>query len=297
MSSRPAGDQRGLHREATKCKSLVMFCLLTKEQTNPGRLGWSCGHTTLAMPYFRSTALLYFLSCPLPHTSKQIGAWEQLTASNAKALHAMDCNSLCSPALLKEKEKAVFLSSLAGGWGKEGERKLLSVLFILSWELSWGSQIWENIWIWDHGRLSPSTQHSNWRSAVRATAPALDAEFTRFGKVDKTEAQEPLCTLMLFRAFPGHSTVSGTPKEAHTQQRCSQNLFTLLFPKVLSPACSLCLPVVCGVKEKKEEQEGANITCCFQRWPSTAAGISRHILVMIVSTRTYQGHTERNHNS
>ena len=111
MSSRPAGDQKGLHRGAIKCKSLVMFYLLTKEQTNTGRLGWSCRHTTLAMPHFRSIALLSFLSCPLPHASKQTGAWEQLTASDAKVLYAVDCNSLHSPALLKEKEKAVFLSS------------------------------------------------------------------------------------------------------------------------------------------------------------------------------------------
>lgn len=101
-----------MHRAATKCKSLVMFYLLTKEQTNTGRLGWSCGHTALALPHFRSIALLSFLSCPLPHASKETGAWEQLTASDAKAPYAVDCNSLCSPALLKEKEKAVFLSRL-----------------------------------------------------------------------------------------------------------------------------------------------------------------------------------------
>ena len=98
-----------------------------------------------------------------------------------------------------------------------------------------------------------TTQH---RSAVKATTPALDAEFTQFGKAGKMEAQEPLCTLMLFLPFPGHSAVAGTAKEAHTRQRRSQKLFALLLPKVLSPACSFCLPVISGGKEKKEEQQG-----------------------------------------
>jgi len=75
--------------------------------------------------------------------------------------------------------------------------------------------------------------------------PAPDAERTRCGKVGKTEAQELLCTLMWFYPFLGCSTVAGTAKEAHTWHRRFQNLLALL-PKVLSPACSLCLLVVFG---------------------------------------------------
>lgn len=105
--------------------------------------------------------------------------------------------------------------------------------------------------------------------------PLLNVEFTWFGKVGKTEVQEPLCTLMLFLPFPGHSAVAGTAKEAHTRQRCSQKVFALLLPKLLAPRHSLCLPVISRGKEKREKQE-ANITCHFQRRHSTAAGISRH---------------------
>lgn len=257
MSSRPAGDERSLHRGATKCKSLVAFHLLTKEQTNTGRLGWSCGHTVLAMPRISSIALLPFLSCPLPHASKQTGAWEQLTASDAKAPYAVNCNSLCSPALLKEKKEAVFLSSLVWGWGKEGERKPLSVLFILSWELSRGSQIWENVWIWDHGRLSLSIQYSSCRSAVRAVMPALNTEFTWFGKVGKTgRHRSPSALWCSFFPARGKAQWLGQPKK-HTHGRGALKT-SLPFS---SPKCFLLLALFAyqwflGKREKGRTTRG-----------------------------------------
>lgn len=135
-----------------------MFYLLTKEQTNTSRLGCSCGHTALAVPHFRSITLLPSLKPSATSTQEHGSSWALRMPSTVCRV----CNSLCSAALLTER-RSRFLSSFVWGRGKEGERKPLSILFALSWAMSRGSQIWENVWTWDHGRLSPSTQHSNCR--------------------------------------------------------------------------------------------------------------------------------------
>lgn len=114
-----------------------------------------------------------------------------------QAVYAVDGNSLCSPALLKEKEKTVFLSSLLWGQGKEATFCTLYHHMGLSRE----SQIWENIWIRDHGRLFSYTQHSNCRSVVKAPTPALHAKFAWFRKVGKMEVLALWCCF-----FPSQDT-------------------------------------------------------------------------------------------
>lgn len=93
-------------------------------------------------------------------------------------------------------------------------------------------------------------------------------------------------------SFLRHSAVAGTAKAAHTWQRSTQNPFALLLPK-----CFLLL-ALCAYQwflgeKKKGEQQGANVTCHFQRWHSTAARITRHMLVILLSTRTSQGQAEK----
>lgn len=139
-------------------------------------------------------APLPFLSCPLPHANKQAGAGKQLTASDAK----VDCDSLCLPALLKGKEKAMFLSSLV--WGQREGR---------------GGE-----------------------AALSTLSPLVGAKQR---KPDFSKCMN--ISFHMFLPFPGHRPVAGTVKEARTPQRCSQDLFVLLFP-------SLCLPVLSGEKEK-----------------------------------------------
>lgn len=279
MSCRPAGNQRGLRRGVTKCKSLVMFYLLTKEQTNPGRLGCSCRHQHLLCLVSEVQHCFLFspARCHTPVSEQEPGSsWPLLMPRHCSWWPITAC--ACQHFLKERRSLSSFM------WGRG--RKPLSALYPLM-----GVKQRKCGKTYEYETMAGCPLPHN--TAHRATPPALDAECTRFGKAGRTEATEASLHSDAVSPFLGHSAAAGTAKAAHTWQRSSQNPFALLLPKVLPPAHFLCLPVVSGGKEKKEEQQGANITCYFQRWHSTAAGITRHVLVMLLSTRTGQWHAEK----
>lgn len=168
MSSRPAGYQGALH------KSLVMSYLLTTEQTNACGLGWSCRRTVLAVLHSRSreSASLFPFSharCHTPTSKQEQGSsWPLLMPR--WTVTACACQHFS-----KERRRQCSSRALCEGRGKEEEGKLLSLLFLLLWELSRGSQISVNVWTSPSTCFFPSQGTAQWLGQSRKLAHHRDA--------------------------------------------------------------------------------------------------------------------------
>lgn len=242
MSSRLAGDQRGLCREATKstCNVLPANWRADKHQQAGLQLR---AHRTCCDSFQKYN--IASLSQALCH--KHTGAREQLSTPDAK--HCLQ--GLQQPVLGSaphRKGGAGSSQALCEGGGRKGRGSCFP--YSLPSHGRWAEE----------ARFGKTYEHETMAGCLlphnTAIAECCQSHNTSpwcwlhmFGKVVKTEAQEPVCTLMLHLPFPGHS--------GWDSQRSIRRAVVLSKPLCPSPqsafSCSLSL-LISGFrgKEKKE---------------------------------------------